>query len=114
LAPEVVEAVSEPGHQYQHPLRLVAGELVGHRELVGNHREGGREVFRVEVPGTDEGRPQEQPSADRVVELLVLDDVAAVVEQERGDRADDAGPFGAAEREREGVRHVVLLSTRRC
>ena len=38
-----------------------------------------------------------------VVELLVLDDVAAVLEQERGDRVDDAGTFGAAEGEDEGV-----------
>ena len=44
-------------------------------------------------PRADEGRPQEQRAADRVVELLVFDDVAAVIEQERADGADDARPL---------------------
>ena len=44
----------------------------------------------VGVAGADERGAQEQLPADRVVELLVLDDVAAVLEQERGDGVDDA------------------------
>ena len=51
----------------------------------------------------DERGAQEQLSASGVVELLVLDDVAAVLEQERGDRVHDAGPFLAAQGQDEGV-----------
>ena len=53
--------------------------------------------------GADERGAQEQVAAERVVELLVLDDVAAVLEQERGDRVDDAGPLVAAQGQDEGV-----------
>ena len=111
---EVVEAVAEFGRHHQHPRRLVAGDLVRHGELVAHRREGCREPLGVGVPSADEGRPQKQPPADCVIELLVLDDVAAVFEQERGDRADDARTLGAAERESEGVRHLHPLNTRRC
>src|SRR5690606_36441299 len=47
----------------------------------------------------------EQRAAHAVVELLVLDDVAALLEQERADRAHDARPFRAAQRQDERAGH---------
>jgi hypothetical protein len=52
-------------------------------------------------------------AASGVVELLVLDDVAAVLEEERADRGDDARTLPAAQREGERVGHRCLFSTRR-
>jgi hypothetical protein len=48
-------------------------------------------------------------TADRVIELLMLDDVAAVAEQERGDRAHDARSLRAAQGQDERARHRRLL-----
>ena len=65
--------------------------------------EGVGESLSVGLGGADERGAQEQLPASGVVELLVLDDVAAVLEQERGDRVHDAGPFLAAQGQDEGV-----------
>ena len=48
----------------------------------------------------------------RIVELLVFHDVAALAEQERRDRVDDARALRAAGRQDECSRHCRLLSTR--
>jgi hypothetical protein len=42
-------------------------------------------------------------AASGVIELLVLDDVAAVLEEKRRDRVHDAGSFLAAQGQDEGV-----------
>jgi hypothetical protein len=111
---QVVEAMAEPGHHDENPLRLVPGDLIGHGELAGHRAEGRRQAVSVDVLGAGERGPQEQLPADGVVELLMLDDVAALLEQERADRGDDARTFLAAQREGERVGHGCLLSTRRC
>jgi hypothetical protein len=100
---------------HQHALRLVVRQLEVHRELVGHLRsEGGGQLrgVGVGVAAGNELGPQEERMPDGVVELSVLDDVAAVSEEERGDRVDDARSFRAAQCQNERVRHGCLLSIR--
>jgi hypothetical protein len=54
---QVVEAVAELGHQDEHPLRLVPGDLVGHGELVGHRAERRRQAVSVGVLGAGERGP---------------------------------------------------------
>ena len=110
---QVVEAVPHLRHHHQHALRAVVRQLELHRELVGHLGPEGRGQLRgVGITGGDELGSQEERMPDGVVELAVLDDVAAVLEDERRDRVHDARPFRASQRQDEGVGHGSLLSVR--
>ena len=93
----------------------VVRQLEVHRELVGHLRAEGRGQLRgvgVGVAAGNELGPQEERMPNGVVELSVLDDVAAVSEQERRDGVNDARSLRAAQGQDEGSRHGRLLSIR--
>ena len=92
-------------HHHQDAFRSVTGDAVGHGELVGDRAEGVTQLLRVGLALADERGAQEQLSTGRIVELLVLDDVAAILEQERGHGVHDAGSFLTAQGQDVGLRH---------
>lgn len=97
----------------KHPLRTVVRQREFHPELVCHLcPEGPGELLGIDVICRRDLGAEKEGAADRVVELLVLDDVAAVPEEERGDRVDDPRSLRAAQCQDEGLRHRRLLSTR--
>ena len=59
-----------------------------------------RRVARSGAAGREHERdPHEEPALELVAELLALHDVAAVADEEAGDRVHDAGPVRAGQRE---------------
>ncbi|MFI7142574.1 hypothetical protein ACIBQ5_34220 [Streptomyces massasporeus] len=75
-------------------------EVPAHGERRGHAGEfTAQELCGVLAAGCREAHPHEEVAVPAVTELVVVDDVAAVVEQETGDGGDDAGRFGAVEGE---------------
>jgi len=110
---QVVQAVPLSGHHDQHPRCAVAEQGEGHPELARDRAELLGQPLLGGIVADPEGGAQEQPVAHGVVELLVFDDVPVVVEEEPGDRVDDAGPLRTAQGQGEGLHRGGSLSTRR-
>ncbi len=96
---QVVEAVAVAGHHDQNAAPCAHGfEVPPHGEGGGHGGEvaaqGPRHALAV---GGGEADPHEEVSVAAVAELLVVDDVAAVLQQEPRDGVDDAGCLGAVE-----------------
>ena len=89
---QVVEAVPELGHHDQHAaLGTVRLQPPAHPEAVSHRGESGPQGVR--GGGIAVGRevhPHEEVPFGAFAELLVVDDVAAVFQQEAGDGVDDA------------------------
>ena len=102
---QVVEAVAELRDQDQRPVRRVGGpQLPGHGEPLGDRRRTppAATSSRRRRPVDGEPHPHEEPVLGEVVELLALQDVAAVLDQEAADGVHDARPVGAGQGEDEG------------
>ena len=75
--------MTELGHHDQQSIRGRVVEANVHVEPIGHRRERRAEIIQGVGVASGEGRPEEQRAADPVVELLVLLDVQAVLDQER-------------------------------
>ena len=100
---QVVQAVTELGDHDQQSVRGRVVEPGIHAEPIDHGRERAPQIVEGVGVAAGEGRPEEEGAADPVVELLVLLDVQAVLDQERGDRVDDPRLLRAPQRE-----HVVV------
>ena len=105
---QVIEAVAEFGDHDDDPRRRAIVDLELGVDPAGEMLERADHVVRAGLPGRGEFRTYEERVSCRVVELSMVNDLAAVTEQERRDGVHDAAARGAPQGQREGRGHGEL------
>ncbi len=98
---EVIQAVPKFGDHDQHAaLVALLLQLPVHAVLLANGRKRRTKLVNSGfVTGRREVDPHEEVALSAITELLVVDDVAAVFQQEAGHSVHDSGTFGTVEGE---------------